>query len=194
MSDAERIVQLVNMLLASSNPNPQRVVAIYMDWIIRNLRGLNIALWLKQEKGHFENVAYFKHTVPKTKDVLSALEHVVVSRAIHEGLVTLSASRRRFSHLRALADNDVIAMRLTSLGSVSGVLLVFRHKRQGGTFTGSDKHLLVQSESIFMSALAGAQDRASEETKRPNEEAPPPPQTKPPDPADWWKRGEKPPY
>lgn len=176
-----------------------------MDWMLRQMGYANVGIWLSAEDGEFQLGAYMKYTVPGEQILTDALKRVLLPRAVHEGFVRAKGEdfQDKFTpqEMALLKGQDIVAVNCTYLGESLAALVFFRDAK--GPFNADDESLLKQVSPIFAVSLAsvvrGAEgdpetpffDGAGEpEKKDPKQQ----PKKKKEDAADWWKRGEDPPF
>ncbi len=175
-----------------------------MDWIMRRVGYSNIAVYLASEN-LYQLGAYVKYTISSTPELTDALRDGVVARANREGFVRLSAGEAEgeltASELRHLRGQCVVAANCTYLGESLATVVLFR---EGGTpFTNDDAETFKSIAPILAVALAN-QTRGPMDSLEPEEGDPSSPPTEPREgenpkrderaDADWWKRGEAPPF
>lgn len=193
-----------------------------MDWLLRQLGYSNIAVWLAGDDDQMQLGAYMKYTIPGEQWLTDALRKGLVEVALKENFVHLSGDalvqKLSVREREALSGQDVIAVNCTYLAESLGVMLLFRDAKGG--FSEEDAATIRQVTPLFAVALAnivrGADhDEQDDEPRDGGPEAPPdsagdpgtagptdegnadkPPRKKKPkkDDADWWKRGEEPPF
>jgi hypothetical protein len=175
-------------------------------------------VWLAAEDGEFQLGAYMKYTVAGDQILTDALKRVLLPRAARDGLLRAKAEdfQDKFTpqELALMKGQDIVAVNCTYLGESLAALVFFRDAKS--PFTADDESLLKQVSPIFAVSLAsivrGAEDDAEREgehgagaegngetpffdgTADPEKKDPKKPQKKKDDPADWWKRGEDPPF
>jgi DNA-binding response OmpR family regulator len=181
-----------------------------MDWLLRQLGYANIAIWLAADEGDFQLGAYMKYTVAGERQLTEAMRASLVPMTIRKGLVHLDADEADNlltpAELEFLADSGILSVSCTYLGEALGVITLFRDEKQPLT----DEHAMVLKSvaPIFAGMLASVVKEADEFDARTqadyaDEDEPAaderdtredhPPRRKDDD-ADWWKRGEHPPF
>lgn len=193
----------------------EQLICQAMDWLMRQVGYANVAVWLVGEDGTHQLGAYMKYTIPGDDAVSEALRRVLLPLAARDGRdapVRLSAAEVKDKltgrEQQLLADQQFLALDCTYLGEALAALVFFRDGQV--PFSDEDAQVLRSVGPIFAQALAtivrGHADDADAEPTGPDDRhhdesdggAPPPPKNrrKPnkPDPADWWKRGESPPF
>lgn len=186
-----------------------------MDWLLKQAGYSNIAVWLTGDENVYDLGAYMKYTVVGEKKLTNALKDNLLRITVREGFVHLSDDELR-EHLspaekKALTGQTFLAASCVYLGEPLGAVMMFRDGKC--PFTDDDAAMLKGVAPIFASFLAsvvrksdhelteedigaddfqagGAEesDYGDEGPKKKNKRA------KKPDAADWWKRGESPPF
>ncbi|HSZ56165.1 MAG TPA: response regulator [Tepidisphaeraceae bacterium] len=176
-----------------------------MDWLLRQIGYSNVAVYLAADDGVFQLGAYMKYTVSGEPLVTDALRRVMVPLANKNGLIHLRgrelADRMSTKEMENFHNQDLLAVNCTYLGESLASLVFFRDER--APFTDDDMALLKQIGPVFAVELATIVRETQGQTpfddadfggdtKSPDPNA----KKKPPkkDPADWWKRGEQPPF
>jgi CheY-like chemotaxis protein len=178
-----------------------------MDWLLRQLGYANVAVWLSAEDGDFQLGAYMKYTVAGEQFLTDAIKRVILPRAVRDGLVRLKGEdlgeNLTPQEMHPLKGQDIIAVNCTYLGESLAALVFFRDTKSA--FTADDESLLKQVSPIFAVALASVVRGAEGEGEggeTPFFDGEGPKENKDPkqkkkndkDSADWWKRGEQPPF
>jgi FixJ family two-component response regulator len=187
-----------------------------MDWMLRQMGYANVAVWLSAEDGEFQLGAYMKYTVPGETLLTDALKRTLLPRVAKDGYVRLRGDdlgdKLTPQELSFLKGQDVVAVNCTYLGESLAALVFFRDAK--APFTDDDEALLKSVSPIFAVSLAsvvrdaedgdGGGDKdsdkdgdgspffdggAPEDNNKSNKKKP-----KKEDAADWWKRGEDPPF
>lgn len=184
-----------------------------MDWIMRRVGYSNIAVYLASEE-QYQLGAYVKYTIASTPELTEALRDGVVARANREGFVRLGAAEAEAelsaAELRHLRGQSVVAANCTYLGESLATVVLFR---DGNTvFTNDDAETFKAIAPVLAVALANqtrgpghpedddAQQFLGEpphdgtgDTENPDGKNPKDKRDDRND-ADWWKRGEAPPF
>jgi FixJ family two-component response regulator len=178
-----------------------------MDWLLRQIGYSNVAVYLAADDGVFQLGAYMKYTISGDATITDALRRVMVPLANKNGMIRLRgrelADRMTTKEMESFAGQDILAVNCTYLGESLAALVFFRDER--APFSDDDMTLLKQIGPIFAVELATIvretqghtpfddADFEGGNTKSPDENSQ---KKKPPkkDPADWWKRGEEPPF
>jgi FixJ family two-component response regulator len=182
-----------------------------MDWLLRQLGYANCAVWLASEEGEFQLGAYMKYTTPGDAVLTDAIKAVVLPMTTREGLIHLEASelkgRMAPEAYAYISKQTLVSMNCTYLGESLASIMFFRD----AAVPFKDEHIeaLRGVGPLFALALAGmvngdeetddAPDAAGEHDAADGE---PPTKSKRADEksrerksdADWWKRGEAPPF
>ncbi|MDB5296821.1 MAG: atoC [Phycisphaerales bacterium] len=200
----------------------EQLICQSMDWLMRQVGYSNVAVWLAGEDGAYQLGAYMKYTIPGDPPVGDALRRAVLPQVSRDGRD--APVRIRSADLAALLtpaerpllkDQEVLAIECTYLGEPLAALVFFRDEQV--PFGEQDADTMRAVGPVFASALAaivrqGAGDEDGEPTGSGESSAGfdgplgeadagggdtlEPKKRKPskPDPADWWKRGETPPF
>ena len=173
-----------------------------MDWLMRQIGYSNVAIWLAAEDGEFQLGAYMKYTVAGERILTDALKRVVLPTTFRDGLLhtRLQNLAARFTpqELNLLGGSDLLAVNCTYLGESLATIMFFRDART--PFTGDDQLLLRSISPIFAISLASMVrgsapgenqdehpflpgDTLDEDRDKPRRDS-----------ADWWKKGEQPPF
>jgi hypothetical protein len=191
-----------------------------MDWLLRQVGFSNVALWLAGEDGEFQLGAYMKYTVPGDDALTSAMRKVILPLADRDGRDTvlhLKAEELRdklpAEAWELLKGQDILTISCTYLGEPLAALILFREETN--PFTVEDQNLLKSIAPVFAVSLAsvvreggvvdeeaeGFDERDDAENSEdgglkdgPESDGQKQKRSRRPDPADWWKRGESPPF
>jgi FixJ family two-component response regulator len=178
-----------------------------MDWMLRQLGYSNIAVWLAGEDEDFQLGAYMKYTLPGDTKLTEALRTGLVKLAGKEDMIHLSGDdlRARLTHkeIEFLKDQDVLAVNCSYLAESLAVVVMFRDAKAG--FSEADAATLKAVCPLFAVALAGivrgnedeeedAEGGSLLDETNQDQEKEKPEKKKKKDDADWWKRGEAPPF
>lgn len=180
-----------------------------MDWLLASCGYTNIAVFLAGDDGTFELGAYMKYTLPGSKPLTAALRDGIVNQVSEEEFIHWTDGEAQSSlsdaELDHLAGQTIMAVNSTYLGESLAVVVMFRDGKT--PFTAEDEAKLRTAAPIFAHALtnlarrdeghepyepldddhdadSGWQDEKPRNRKR----------KKDADSADWWKRGEDPPF
>lgn len=187
-----------------------------MDWLLRQMGYSNVAVWLAAEDGEYQLGAYMKYTAPGEPLLTDAMKRVILPMAVRDGLVHVNGDelKDKFTPQEAACfkGQDVLAVNCTYLGDSLAAVVFFRDVKS--PFEEEFDALLKSVSPIFAVNLASVvrgsehdadapfldekddgaggvaePDDASGEDKKKR-----PPAKPKVDPADWWKRGEAPPF
>ena len=179
-----------------------------MDWMLRQMGYSNIAVWLAGDDEDFQLGAYMKYTQAGEAKLTDALRTGMVKLAVKEENVHLSGDELRAKltarEMEFLQDQDVMAVNCSYLAESLAVVVMFRDAKAG--FTPEDAATLKTICPLFAVALAGIV-RGNEDEEEDNSEdgslldennqdkdQNKSDKKKKKDDADWWKRGEAPPF
>ena len=183
-----------------------------MDWLLRQLGYSNIAVWLAGDDDEMQLGAYMKYTLAGEARLTDALRRGVVKLALKENHFHLSGdalkAKLNKDELDYIAEHDVMAVNCTYLAETLGVIVMFREAKGG--FSEEDAAVLRAISPLFAVSLANVVKAGErEEGEDPNDphfkkndgglidegnQDKPKPKDKKKDDADWWKRGEPPPF
>lgn len=182
-----------------------------MDWLMRRCGYSNIAVFLATGES-FQLGAYVKYTMASSPELTEALLNGLVAKAGREGFVRVSADEANHeltaAELRHLRGHSAIAANCTYLGDSLATLVLFRDG--ASPFTAEDAETFRIIAPLVAVALAShtrepgstedgllesqdpqPTDGAADGTADGDTDAPKPDKV---DAADWWKRGEAPPF
>ncbi len=167
-----------------------------MDWLLREMGYSNIAIWLAADKNDFQLGAYMKYTVPGDRQLTEALRNGLVPMTLRKGLVHFGPDEAEEmltpEEFELLEGQSVLSIDCTYLAESLAVVTLFRDDDK--PFTDADAAILRGISSVFGSLLAGIvkehEDFQADVEKEYGEDGP---RDKSSD-ADWWKRGEPPPF
>lgn len=184
-----------------------------MDWVMRRVGYANIAVFLAADEDPtgaqaFQLGAYVKYTMQSTPEMSEAIREGLVRRAGREGFVRMTADEAAreltAAELRHLRGQAVVAANCTYLGESLATLVLFRDG--AAPFTTEDADTFRAIAPIFAIALAGqvrgggdepSDEYEGEPTDTTDDEGDDKPRGKKKQDradADWWKRGEPPPF
>jgi DNA-binding response OmpR family regulator len=181
-----------------------------MDWILKRAGYCNVAIWLAADDTDFQLGAYMKYTIPGEQELTDAMKKSLLPMINREGFVHLSAEElapHLVPGLSALAGQSLVGTTCTYLGEGLATLVLFRDAKS--PFTDEDAAMIKAICPIFATALAGCvrgsdddedgepeyEDEFREDTDTESDEEPPKRKRKDSrNDADWWKRGEAPPF
>jgi FixJ family two-component response regulator len=177
-----------------------------MDWLLRQIGYSNVAIWLTADDGEYQLGAYMKYTTPGEPAFTEAMKQGILKHINRDGFVHLTAdeAREKLSHaeLQHMAGQSILAVTCTYLGESLATVVMFRDAKT--PFTDDDAQALKAVSPLFATALAGSVrdedadvDDGSMLDGGDDHDADGPPTKKPKEKkndADWWKRGEAPPF
>lgn len=188
--DLVRVQESFRNCLKESN-DLEQMLCNAMDWLLRQVGYSNVAIWLATDTGEMQLGAYMKYTVAGDAHITDAILRSVVPSAVQDGFfrATVDELKDELSpkELEDLAGQEFVAINCTYLGENLSSMVFFRD--ENSPFTDEDAATLQAISSIFAVSLATivkGQDR--DETGDDREE------TSDRADADWWKRGEAPPF
>jgi FixJ family two-component response regulator len=174
-----------------------------MDWVLREIGYSNVAIWLASEEQEFELGAYMKYTIACDTKLTEAIQQGLLPMTVREGTLRLTdeevTAKLSPTEAAILRGQTVVGINCTYLGEPLAAFILFRDQRS--PFTDEDVAMLKAISPIFSVALAatvrqsqkadmddspfyeGEQDDKEKDEKRDTRSE-----------ADWWKRGEPPPF
>jgi FixJ family two-component response regulator len=193
----------------------EQLICHAMDWMMRQTGYSNVAVWLTGEDGGYQLGAYMKYTIPGDEAVSAALRRVILPLAARDGRdtpvrIVAADLADTFSpaEQQLFRDQEFLAVDCTYLGESLAALVFFRDAHV--PFGEQDLETLKSVGPLFASALATIVRQSTGDGDHDPEPTGPedahggnegggtanPKRRKPnkPDPADWWKRGEAPPF
>ncbi len=167
-----------------------------MDWMLRQMGYSNVAIWLAGDDNDFQLGAYMKYTIPGDQPLTDALRQGIIPMINREAFVHFSAeeAKQKLSkrELDLVKDNTLLGVSCTYLGEVLATIVLFRDSKT--PFTDDDAAALKLISPVFATLLASSVkgDEGEEDANGAllDEDEP---KSKKSD-ADWWKRGEPPPF
>jgi len=172
-----------------------------MDWILREAGYANVAIWLAADAEQYQLGAYMKYTIAGDQPLTESMQKGIINRVIRENFLHVNADElepmltpSEFAHLQ---NQTMLATTCTYLGEALAVVVMFRDDKS--PFSDEDAAMLKAMSPLFATCLAGMVRRsegsddsdpwsngeggglADDEDKGKND-------------ADWWKRGEAPPF
>lgn len=187
-----------------------------MDWLLRTCGYTNIAIYLSNEDGTYDLGAYMKFTISGSRELTEALKAGVIEQVARDEFLQWTdadaAAALSPQELDVIAGHGVMAANATYLGESLAAIVMFRDGKS--PFTADDAATLRGIAPIFaqvLTTMAKLEEIDNEEDEKPrkkpkSEEASDEwidddaPKQKPrkgqpkKDDADWWKRGEAPPF
>lgn len=183
----------------------EQVLCHAMDWMLRQVGYCNVAIWLAADEQQFQLGAYMKYTIPGEPPLTTAMKGGLVPMVQREGVVRMTGDeadeRLTPAELEYLSDQAVLGINCTYLSEPLASVIVFRDGAK--PFTAEDEEALKTIAPVFACTLAAIVREAisdplpGEDTLH-EEDGPTPrdgesEQERKSD-ADWWKRGEAPPF
>jgi hypothetical protein len=183
----------------------EQVLCHAMDWMLRQVGYCNVAIWLAADEQQFQLGAYMKYTTPGEPPLTTAMKNGLVPMVQREGVVRMTGDeadeRLTPAELEYLSDQAVLGINCTYLGEPLASVIVFRDGAK--PFTAEDEEAMRTIAPVFACTLAAivresvsdplpgedtlheedgptSRDGGSEQDRKSD--------------ADWWKRGEAPPF
>lgn len=175
-----------------------------MDWLLRQLGYSNVAVWLAADDQDFQLGAYMKYTIPGDASLCQAMREGVVRNTLRQGLlrytVEEAAEHLTPAELAMMPNQCVMGASATYLGEPLAAIVMFRSG--DNPFTDEDAETLRKISPIFGGLLAtlvrGDLDMDDEDADAPGGLEGPEGKAREDredrGDADWWKRGENPPF
>jgi response regulator of citrate/malate metabolism len=172
-----------------------------MDWLLRQMGYANVAVWLTGEDGEFQLGAYMKYTLPGDASLTDAIKRVLLPMAVRDGQLRTTGdelqSKFTPAEMKQFKGQDILGVNCTYLGESLASIVFFRDVRT--PFKKEDEAMLRSISAIFAVSLASIvrEERGDEDGPRNDAEgglAEPGEKPAKPADADWWKRGEPPPF
>ncbi len=198
--------------LVDSARDLEQLLCHAMDWLLRQIGYANVAIWLASEEHEFELGAYMKYTIPGEPALTDAMRDGLLPLTLREGLVRLSpeeiAEKLTATEVARLKGQNVLSANCTYLGEPLAAFILFRDAKS--PFTDDDAAMVKAISPIFSVALAAtvrktqesgefeendtftgeeSEDVESDERREKKKK-----QRDTRSEADWWKRGEPPPF
>jgi DNA-binding response OmpR family regulator len=170
-----------------------------MDWVLRQVGFSNLAVWLASDD-EFQLGAYMKYSVTGDPELTEAMRTGLVARINRDGFLRLEGAPLR-QQLTAtekpyLSEQTVIGISCNYLGETLATIVLFRDHTK--PFTDEHAALLKEICPVFAVALATivrqVQKFESDETPFHDGDIDSHGPGSRDDSADWWKRGEQPPF
>ena len=186
-----------------------------MDWLLRQLGYANVAIWLTGDDGAYQLGAYMKYTTAGEPALTEAMKAGILKEITNDGFVHLSADEARDrltkAELQFIPNQTVMGVTCTYLGEALATIVLFRDGKT--PFTDDDANALKTISPVFATSLAAmVHDEDGEDDSDgggfllddgPLDDTDNPPKgnknpkrrkTEEKNDADWWKRGEAPPF
>jgi DNA-binding response OmpR family regulator len=172
----------------------EQLLCHMMDWLLRQMGYANVAVWLASDDHEFELGAYMKYTIPGEDGLTGAMKAGLVRAAVRDGFIHLNGEAVQEqltpAELDYLADQELLAVNCTYLGEPLAVVALFRDAKE--PFTDEDVAMLKAVSPLFAVALASIV-RAAEKGEGSSGPFAGDEDGESGD-ADWWKKGEAPPF
>jgi FixJ family two-component response regulator len=208
--DSVRTQEGFRKLLAEAK-DLEQMLCHAMDWLLRQLGYSNVAIWLAGEEGEYQLGAYMKYTTAGEPALTEAMKCGILKLVNAESFIHLSADEAR-EKLSAkeksfLEGQTIHVVTSTNLGEVLAAVVLFRDGKT--PFTDDDAQALKAISPIFATALAGMVKDGDDEDDdggslldedgldgggAGGHDGPKPKKRDKTSDADWWKRGEQPPF
>jgi hypothetical protein len=209
--DVVRTQEGFRSLLAEAK-DLEQMLCHAMDWLLRQLGYSNVAIWLTGEDGEYQLGAYMKYTLPGEPPLTEAIRSGVLRAIHHDGFVHLSAdeAKEKLSPAEAkfIGGQTILGVTCTYLGESLAAVVLFRDGKT--PFTDDDAQALKTISPIFATSLSSIVRDEDEEggdgehggslldgsgDDKPSNGGDDKPRKKGnKSDADWWKRGEAPPF
>ena len=194
--DTVRTQESFRKMLAEAK-DLEQLLCHAMDWILRQMGYSNVAIWLAGDDGEHQLGAYMKYTIPGEPAFTEAMRQGLVKVVNKDAFVHFTPDQVRdkasADEYSTLTGNSVMGVSCTYLGEVLATVVLFRDGKV--PFTDDDVAALKLISPIFATMLASSvkgEDATGEDGalldddesyggKKKND-------------ADWWKRGEDPPF
>lgn len=205
--------------LLDSSKDLEQMLCHAMDWLLRNAGYCNLAVWLGSDDSDFQLGAYMKYTIAGEPSFTEAMKLGIVPMVAREGLVQLEGyDVRKYltpAEYKTLDGNTILGVNCTYLGESLAVLVLFRDEKC--PFTPEDVAMLKAIAPLFATALAAmvrkhegsdddpsgnddtaygglSHDEGEPGDSDPDEKRRRQRRRKEQHDADWWKRGDPPPF
>ena len=180
-----------------------------MDWILRKAGYCNVAVWLASEDEGYQLGAYMKYTINGEEAFTNAMRTGIVPMVTKDSFVHMNAEQAEQNltpaELDYMRNQTVMGVNCTYLGESLAALVLFRDDRS--PFTEEDAAMLKAVSGIFATSLAsmvrGGEEGDEDSDDGENEggsllddgaDPDKPKSRNKKNDADWWKRGEAPPF
>jgi DNA-binding response OmpR family regulator len=206
--DLVRIVESFRGVVVTSE-DLEQMLCHAMDWILRQMGYSNVAIWLAGPEPEFQLGAYMKYTIPGDPALTEAMRGGLLHVIRRDGLVHLDAVEAGKimspAEIQLMRNQAVLGIHCTYLGESLAAIVLFREGTK--PFAPEDAATLRAIAPVFALTLAtmvrgeGGDEYLDDETDHesgdgslldePDDSSP---RRKKRDDADWWKRGEPPPF
>jgi DNA-binding response OmpR family regulator len=191
-----------------SSDDLEQMLCHAMDWLLRQIGYSNVAIWLAGPEPEFQLGAYMKYTIAGEPALTEAMRQGLVQILRRDGMIHLPASEAAKIlspvETKFLNGQALLGIHCTYLGESLAEIVLFRDG--GKPFTADDASTLRAIAPIFAITLATLVrtdfdaleseegSDSPDEGSLLDEPGDAPPRRKKKDDADWWKRGEPPPF
>lgn len=192
----------------SQSNDLEQMLCHAMDWLLRQVGYSNVAIWLAADDQKFQLGAYMKYTIPGSEDLTTAMGSGIIKHALREGSLHLSSDEARDrltpAEIQHLAGQTILAVNCTYLAEPLAVVVLFRDEKT--PFSEDHAAALQMISPIFAVSLASAVRPSPDDGDADDDSGPQGPDDHNDDSghhrksrgrsadADWWKRGEPPPF
>jgi DNA-binding response OmpR family regulator len=206
--DLVRIVESFRGVIVASE-DLEQMLCHAMDWILRQIGYSNVAIWLAGPDPDFQLGAYMKYTIPGDPALTEAMRGGLLQIIRRDGMMHLEANEAikvmSPAEAQILRNQTVLGIHCTYLGESLASIVLFREGSK--PFSAEDAATLRAIAPVFAVTLAtmvrgedgndyGDDEQDEEKFDGPLMDEPDDssPRRKKKDDADWWKRGEQPPF
>jgi FixJ family two-component response regulator len=202
--DVVRTQENFRKLLAEAK-DLEQMLCHAMDWLLRQMGYSNVAIWLTGDDAQYQLGAYMKYTIPGEPALTEALKSGILRTLHHDGFLHYSGDemRDKISPIERnfIANQTMLGVTCTYLGESLAAVMLFRES--GTPFSEEDALALKAIGPLFATALSGIvhdDEDADDDTGTMLDDDVDPKSNKPrrkkesKSDADWWKRGEAPPF
>lgn len=197
--------------LIGSARDLEQMLCHSMDWLLRKAGYCNIAIYLVGDDQQYELGAYMKYTIPGTKELTSAMRDGIVRHVVRDGFVAAAGTdlleMLTADEIAALHGQTLMGTTCSYLGESLAAIVLYRDEKS--PFARDDEQMLKSIAPIFATALTSLvhretpggsidepEDGSDDFWKEPPGDDDPPKRRRRDrsSDADWWKRGEPPPF
>jgi len=171
-----------------------------MDWFLKKIGLMNITVWLNTNKDgedSFESGAYMKHTIKDGPEQKKLLHEFVTFDLYNNDFAKFNPLNGKFPQWMSqsnFAGHEIVARRCKYIAETLSIIVLSRRIPSGASsaFSEDDSELFEMVSRIFPTGVRRV-TRGSEESEK-EEKRLRSKRKKEIDKADWWKRGEPPPF
>lgn len=197
--------------LITSARDLEQMLCHSMDWLLRKAGYCNIAIYLVGDDQQYELGAYMKYTIPGTKELTNAMRDGLVRHIARDGFVAASGNDLlellSAEEIALLHGQTLLGTTCSYLGESLAAIVLYRDEKS--PFSREDEQMLKAIAPLFATALTslvhrqtpGGSDDDPEDGADDFWKDPPTDDNNPKrkrrdrtGDADWWKRGEPPPF